>query len=181
VPGHTSPVDVGSLLTEHKRRIETLEKLIDALGKRLAPASAVEYWYGTDQSVSTVGTGASYNFTFTEQSSSGGLAAASGDQVIVRKPGFYLLVATANWSVNATGYRQLGIYTPVGYEAPQNSVDNRPAVDGNFTSHYVVAPNALTGGTPLEVTAFQNSGGDRSINEPPGLLIVRLGAGTRPL
>lgn len=78
------------------------------------------------------------------------------------KPGIYGVSASVDWDNNATGYRLLGLVLPSDLTATP-IIGGPSQVAQSFTRSILSGFAVFTSDTTVCITAFQNSGGTRSI------------------
>lgn len=79
--------------------------------------------------------------------------------------GTYLVVASADWSTNATGQRKISLNTTPNSSPSWGFVylDYRNAVSGDYTTNRIVASVRLTATTTVYMNVWQNSGSSLTI------------------
>lgn len=92
-----------------------------------------------------------------------GTATAAG--TISLTPGKWIIKATARWSANARGYRQLWLSeSSAGAAKDFDSAVSYPAVDGAITSEQLTVFITVSANTTLYLVAQQNSGAGVTLN-----------------
>jgi hypothetical protein len=94
-----------------------------------------------------------------------GMADLANDRLVVKTPGVYVTVLTAEWASNATGYREIEVIL----NGAQLAAVNSPAISGDGVKQScVTAPIRLAAGDLLTAKGYQNSGGSLDIRAISG-------------
>lgn len=126
---------------------------------------------GSTQSIATGGAGAFISWTSAPTDTGAYWSAGAPTRLTIAQTGRYMIRGAITWDTNGTGERYIYIYKN-GSDVP--AADQRPAVSGGNTITASQITLQLAAGDYIEISGYQNSGGNLNALTPSNVTIDRL-------